>query len=231
MQRCSAAKAIRVLVADSNHMQSQLLTSALRRRPEFHVNSCELTHNAVLASVGSNPIDLALMNPGRDLSVVRSLHLAHPHIRKILLVEISDPNIVANAFRAGARGLFCFTESPFRLLCRCIHCVHEGQLWISNEQLEYLVEGLSQVPSLRVLNSSGFKLLTAREEQVVALVADGLTNRHVARELGLTENTVKKYLFRIFDKVGVSSRVELVLYAVTRGSAKTAEWVPAPLQQ
>ncbi|MBV8050760.1 MAG: response regulator transcription factor [Acidobacteriaceae bacterium] len=74
-------------------------------------------------------------------------------------------------------------------------------------------------------------MLTAREEQVVALVADGMTNRDVARELGLTENTIKKYLFRIFDKVGVSSRVELVLYAVTRGTVQSAEWVPAPLQQ
>ena len=100
-------------------------------------------------------------------------------------------------------------------------------MWASNRQLEYLVETVTQVPSLRVVNSNGGKLLTGREEQVVALVADGLSNRDVARELGLTENTVKKYLFRIFDKIGVSSRVELVLYAVTRGAVRAAEWVPA----
>lgn len=94
-----------------------------------------------------------------------------------------------------------------------------------------MIESLTQVPSLRVVNHNGFNLLTAREEQVVALVADGLTNRDVARELGLTENTVKKYLFHIFDKVGVSSRVELVLFAVTRGAMQNAEWIPTGMQQ
>ena len=64
-----------------------------------------------------------------------------------------------------------------------------------------------------------------REEQVVALVADGLSNRHVASELGLSEHTVKKYLFRIFEKLGISNRVELVLYAVSHGSLQAAEWV------
>jgi DNA-binding NarL/FixJ family response regulator len=225
------SKVIRVLVADSNQMQNQLLTAALRRRPEFRINSCELTHNAVLTSVAGNSIDVALLNAEKDISVIRSLHLAHPRVRKILLVENPDRSAVANAFRAGARALFCFTDSPFRLLCRCIHCVHEGQLWISNQQLESLIESLAQVPSLRVVNHNGFNLLTAREEQVVALVADGLTNRDVAHELGLTENTVKKYLFHIFDKVGVSSRVELVLYAVTRGAVQNAEWIPAPIRQ
>lgn len=65
-----------------------------------------------------------------------------------------------------------------------------------------------------------------REEQVVALVADGLTNRGVASELGLSEHTIKKYLLRIFDKVGISSRVELVLYALSHGENRPAEWMP-----
>ena len=81
------------------------------------------------------------------------------------------------------------------------------------------------MPSLRVLNSSGNNLLTPREEQVVALVAEGLSNRDVASELNLSEHTIKKYLFRIFEKLGISSRVELVLYAVNNGDPRQAEWV------
>jgi DNA-binding NarL/FixJ family response regulator len=81
------------------------------------------------------------------------------------------------------------------------------------------------VPSLRVLNSRGSRLLTAREEQVVALVAEGLGNRQIAGELNLSPHTVKKYLFRIFEKLGVSNRVELVLYAVNNGDPRPAEWV------
>jgi DNA-binding NarL/FixJ family response regulator len=73
-----------------------------------------------------------------------------------------------------------------------------------------------------VLDAGGQTLLTYREEQVVALVADGLSNRDVASELGLSEHTVKKYLFRIFDQLGISNRVELVLYAVHHGVPQTA---------
>jgi DNA-binding NarL/FixJ family response regulator len=84
---------------------------------------------------------------------------------------------------------------------------------------------ISEVPSLRVLNASGNDLLTPREEQVVALVAEGLSNRGVARELSLSEHTVKKYLFRIFEKLGVSTRVELVLYAFNNGDPRQAQWL------
>jgi len=223
----TSSKTIGVLVADSNYMQSQLLASALRRRPEFNVTCCEAKGNAILGTVVDKSVDVILLNAKHGLNTVRTLHLSHPEIAKILLIDGSDRNTVIDAFRAGVRGLFCFSDSPFRLLCKCIQCVHQGQVWASNEQLQYLVETVTHVPSLRVVNSSGLKLLTPREEQVVALVADGLSNRDVARELGLSEHTVKKYLFRIFDKVGVSSRVELVLYAVTRGAIRTAEWVPS----
>jgi DNA-binding NarL/FixJ family response regulator len=78
---------------------------------------------------------------------------------------------------------------------------------------------------LRMVNVLGIKLLTPREEQVVALVAEGLSNREVAHELSLSEHTIKKYLFRIFDKLGISSRVELVLYAVSHGGSRQAEWI------
>jgi len=223
----AASTPVKVLVADSNFMQSQLLIGALRRRPEFRVSSCGLALETIASAMTDESIDVALFAADCDVSVVRSLHLAHPRIAKVLLLDNPDRYSVVNAFRAGARGVFCFADSPFRMLCKCIQSVHQGQIWANNEQLDYLLEILTQVPSLRVVNSQGIQLLTPREEQVVALVADGMTNRDVAHELGLSEHTVKKYMFRIFDKVGVSTRVELVLYAVTRGNARQAEWVPA----
>jgi len=218
------------MVVDSNQMQSQLLVGALRRRPEFRVISCKMEMNSILEATASAAIDVAIVNADRDhgvrdLTMVRRLHLARPNIAKILLLPSYDRDSVVSAFRSGIKGLFCFSESPFRLLCRCIQSVHRGQVWANAAQLQYLLDALNQVPSLRVVNASGKKLLTPREEQVVALVADGLSNRDVAKELGLTEHTVKKYLFRIFDKLGISSRVELVLYAVSHGDHRDAEWV------
>jgi DNA-binding NarL/FixJ family response regulator len=110
-----------------------------------------------------------------------------------------------------------------RLLGKCIQRVAGGQIWANSEQLSYLLDLVSEVPSLPVFNSNGNQLLTPREEQVVALVAEGLANREVAIQLQLSEHTIKKYLFRIFDKLGISTRVELVLYAVHHGDPRQAE--------
>jgi len=151
--------------------------------------------------------------------------VTHPAINKVSLLDNYNRDLVVNAFRSGARGLFCFSEYPFRMLCKCLQSVHQGQVWANNTQFQYLLETVSQVASLRMVNPRGMRLLTPREELVVALVADGLSNREVAQELNLSEHTIKKYLFRIFDKLGISSRVELVLYAVNHGGARQAEWM------
>lgn len=225
--------AIPVLIADSNRMQAQLLTSALRRRSEFRISTCATDVTSVLQALMGTPPRVVIFSLNHSISTagqmatLRGVHLSHPQIAKVLLVESSNRDLAIHAFRSGVRGIFCIADAHFRLLCRCIERVAEGQVWASAEQIRYLLDLVSEVPSLRVLNSRGRDILTPREEQVVALVAEGLSNRHIARELNLSEHTIKKYLFRIFDKLGISSRVELVLYAVNHGAALPAEWLAA----
>ena len=227
----ATSNAIGVLIADSNQTQRQLLVTALRRRPEFHINHCGLEAESIFAAMNENPTDVIMLNGGypndswENTTLVRRLNVTHPGINKVLLLDNYNRDLVVNAFRSGARGLFCFSEYPFRMLCKCLQSVHQGQVWANNTQFQYLLETVSQVPSLRMVNARGMRILTPREEQVVALVADGLSNREVAQELNLSEHTIKKYLFRIFDKLGISSRVELVLYAVNHGGARQAEWM------
>jgi len=225
------ADAITVLIADSNRMQSQLLSSALRRRSEFRISTCPVDIGSILQAVASTTVQVVVLSLNHSASVasqmasMRRVHLSHPAVAKVLLVESYDRELVCNAFRSGVRGIFCISDAHFRLLCRCIQRVAGGQIWANTEQMSFLLELIAEVPSLRVLNSRGQQLLTPREEQVVALVAEGLSNRETARELNLSEHTVKKYLFRIFDKLGISSRVELVLYAVNHGAPLKAEWL------
>ena len=222
---------IDVLVADSNRMQAQLLISALRRRPEFTVTACPMDTSSITRAITAATPRVALLSVSAATSTsdtvmtLRRFHLSHPDIPKVLLVDSFDRDLVVGAFRSGARGLFCITDSNLRLLCKCLQRVAAGQVWINTEQLNYLLEMISEVPSLRVLNSNGNNLLTPREEQVVALVAEGLGNRQIAIELNLSEHTVKKYLFRIFEKLGISTRVELVLYAMNHGDPRQAEWL------
>ncbi|HUC28008.1 MAG TPA: response regulator transcription factor [Candidatus Acidoferrum sp.] len=222
---------ISVLIADSNRMRAQLLTSALRRHPEFRVTHCLLDSVSLpqALTVKVPGVLLLSVNPPTGVTegvmALRRFHLSHPEIPKVLLVDSCDRKLVVSAFRSGARGIFTFTDSNLRLLCKCLLCVAAGQIWASTEQLNYLIDMVSEVPSLRVLNATGIPLLTPREEQVVALVAEGLGNRQIAGELNLSEHTIKKYLFRIFEKLGVSTRVELVLYAVNNGDPLQAEWL------
>jgi DNA-binding NarL/FixJ family response regulator len=93
--------------------------------------------------------------------------------------------------------------------------VSQGQVWASSDELGYLLDIFAQTTPARTLSNSCCKLLTQREQAVVHLVADGLSNREIAMQLKLSQHTVKNYLFRVFDKIGVSSRVELVLCALT----------------
>jgi DNA-binding NarL/FixJ family response regulator len=224
------SSAITVLIADSNRMQAQLLTSALRRRSEFSISTCPADIAQILQAVASNPAKVFVLTLNHSASIanqlaaMRRIHLSYPAVAKVLLVESYDRELIVNAFRSGARGIFCISDAHFRLLCRCILRVAGGQVWANTEQMNFLLDLVSEVPSLRVLNSNGRQLLTPREEQVVALVAEGMSNRDIARELNLSEHTIKKYLFRIFDKLGISSRVELVLYAVNHGDPRQAEW-------
>src|SRR5207237_7032349 len=88
------------------------------------------------------------------------------------------------------------------------------QIWANSNELQFLLEAMSEPVPMKFLSASGDALLSAREIDVVRCVAEGLSNREIALRLSLREHTVKNYLFRIFDKLGVSSRVEVVLYAL-----------------
>ena len=92
-----------------------------------------------------------------------------------------------------------------------------GEVWASRRELYCVFEALTDPASSRVTNVKVSNPLTKREEEVVRLVAEALTNREISRQLKLSENTVRNYLFRIFDKTGVSSRMELALRNLHQG--------------
>jgi DNA-binding NarL/FixJ family response regulator len=91
--------------------------------------------------------------------------------------------------------------------------VHEGQVWANNQQLQFAIEVLTESAPSAIVDAKGAHLLTKRELSVVQLVAEGLSNRDISHQLRLSEHTVRNYLFRIFNKVGVSTRLELAIYA------------------
>ncbi len=215
---------IRVLAADNTSMNTQLLVEALARDTQISMAGSAAKAPEILAWTRKERPDIALVSlrQGEDatagFSLCREICAGSPSTRVIMLLDSSERSAVIDAFRSGARGVFCRTE-PLKLLAKCIVCVHQGQVWASSEELHYLVDAVSEPVPMRFATVGGKSLLSARELDVVRCVAEGLSNREIAQRLTLREHTVKNYLFRIFDKLGVSSRVEVVLYALSGGNS------------
>jgi DNA-binding NarL/FixJ family response regulator len=211
---------VRVLIADESLMGCQLLENALTHsRFRFEVVACASSRSEIMRYMSADSIEVALVSEGLQegsfvgFQVLSELRASFPCTRVVILLRFAVPDLVVDAFRAGAKGVFCKTE-PIQALCKCIRAVHAGQIWANSDQLNWTVEALAKATPLHLTNALGRHLLAKRENEVANLVSEGLTNRGIAEKLGLSEHTVSNYLFRIYEKLGISSRVELVLYVL-----------------
>jgi len=213
------AQRIRVLVVDSSRIHTELLAEALQKDRRLDVISAHSSvevldrarqHGADVAAISTYLDD----TPHRGLEVLRGLRSAQPNVRGVMLDSVGRETVL-EAFRAGARGIFNRCES-IQALCKCVRCVYEGQIWARAEHMGYAIEALASTPTVRATNARGFNLLTVREMEVVRGLAEGLTNREIADQMGLSHHTIKNYVFRIFEKLGVSNRVELLFMTLSQ---------------
>ncbi len=212
---------VRVLIADADAMGGQLIASALKRcRDQFDVVALASSEQEVLHHSHGKKPDVVVLGtaldegPNSGFAVLEKMRATQPSVKCVMLLHSLDRDIVVQSFRSGARGIFS-RRDPFKSLAKCIRCVHDGQIWVNNEQIEYILEAFAPVKP-RLAKTNGMSLLTPREQAVTALVAEGMKNREIAQALQVTDHTVSNYLYHIFDKLGVSSRVELILYALSR---------------
>jgi DNA-binding NarL/FixJ family response regulator len=218
----SRVRPIRVVTADSNQMACRLLTEALNKQAGLSVIASSVDYQSLRQTMERLKPDVALISASMADGPLRTEKCAGtgsdtaPPCPWVLLLDESEPHLVVAAFRAGARGVFSRAQSDISLLAKCVRRVMEGQIWVDNRQMLYLLDAFTANGNGQHKTQAGQPRLTPREESVVRLVVQGMVNREIAEELQLSEHTVKNYLFRIFDKLGVSNRVELALYAVAR---------------
>ena len=213
---------ISVLIVTADNMTSELLKNAFARgRKDFAVETTTGSSQKVISELAGRKPNVALIceelqdGPQAGFKVLKKLRDSHNRTAPIMLVQQSTPECVVEAFRQGARGIFCRSQC-LKDLSKCIRIVHQGQIWACTKDLEHMLAALIHMKPLKFNNADGAPILTRREEDVVRLVADGLRNREIALRLDVAEHSIRNYLYRIFDKLGVSSRVELILYAFSQ---------------
>jgi two-component system, NarL family, nitrate/nitrite response regulator NarL len=201
-------------------MSSDLLATALTRDKNYQASAVQSAN--LLESMAAREVQLVVI--GADLNqntktgfdLAHTVRRMHPAVPIVILLNQSTPDSVVTAFRSGAQGVFSRQQSMSDFL-DCVEHVGNGLIWAGAQETTFLLEAFSSIPSPNMSMAADSSPLTIRELQVAKGAARGKTNKVIACELGLSEHTVKNYLFRAFEKLGVSNRVELLFYLTLRG--------------
>jgi DNA-binding NarL/FixJ family response regulator len=213
---------IRIVLADDHPIVLQGLLHLFERHAEFDVVACCANAATALDAVRMHHPDVALIDlrmPGTGrrenggLDLLSALAAESTTCRRIVLTAAVAPDEVMEILRLGASGLILKDSPPERLL-ECVRHVHAGEQWLDPDTASRALRDVVDRDSLRGGLSHA---LTAREVEIVRMAAQGLRNRAIGEQLGISESTVKVHLYNIFQKLDIEGRVELVLWAQQHG--------------
>jgi len=153
-----------------------------------------------------------LLKEGSGMDVLRELREPEAPTKTIMLTACIERNQIVEVIQLGARGIV-LKELAFDLLVKAIRCVMTGQYWVDRGRISDLAETLFRVMRDSASPARSAFGMTPRERQIVAAVLSGYTNRGIAQKLSISDQTVKNHLTAIYNKIGVSNRLELALCA------------------
>jgi DNA-binding NarL/FixJ family response regulator len=205
----ATAGSIRILVADRHPLFRFGARELLRRQRDCLVVGEGETAEQTVALAQAVSAAIVLLDwalSGSAIDVLTRLHATD--VRTIVVAGAMSRSEITMAMRLGARGIITKDAAP-ELFVKCVRAVAAGELWLPRSVLAQVVNALSESawPAMTPAR------LTQREREVIELVATGESNRNIARLLSITEDTVKHHLTNVFDKTGVSNRIELTLFA------------------
>ena len=223
--------AIRIVIADDHPLVRDGLRRLLELQPGFTVvGEAPDGFVAVQLTKDLNPdvllLDLAMPRMN-GLDVLKELANTATQVKTVLLTGAIEREETVEVLRLGARGVV-LKESPTELLYKCIRAVMKGEYWVGRDRVGDLMESLRRIEHVPAREAAPASRLTPRELQVIAAIIEGATNKDIGKKFGLSEQTVKNHLSNIFDKLGVSNRLELALYTVHHRLLDGVTVDPAP---
>src|ERR1039458_7646315 len=219
----SSAK-IRIVVADDHPIFRDGLCKLLALEEDFEVVAQAQDGRHVLEVLQQHEPDILLLDlkmPGLDgLSTLQRLQVGKNKTRVIVLTASDDKNEFVQAMKLGTSGIV-LKQTATELLIKSIRKVHAGEIWLDSHTTQAVIrqfvaneEPPQTPPPTSQVRDRERSPLSQREREIVALVAQGFKNKEMAEKMFISEQTVKNHLHNIFDKLGVSDRLELALYAI-----------------
>jgi len=207
---------IRIVIADDHPIFRDGLRRLVEYEPEFELAGEAANGLDALEVISKAKPDILLLDLAMPklsgIEVLRKLSRVRLAMKTIMLTAAIEQPQITEALRLGARGVV-MKESATQLLVKSIHCVLEGQYWVGRDNVSGLIAALQKADIPREAPAETYHL-TAREREVINAIVEGFTNKEIASRYKISERTVKHHLSNIFDKVGVSNRLELALFSV-----------------
>ena len=221
----SAGKVIRVMVADDHPVVREGIQKLLDLEDDVDVVAVASDGREVIEGIKETKPDVILLDlkmPGMDgLAVLQTLQHLNLDVKTIILTASEDKNEWVQAMKLGCSGIVV-KQTPPELIVKSIRKVFEGEIWLDSHTTAAVMRQFAAPTDNGGGAGSrgggrGRSPLSNREREIVALVAQGYRNREMAEKMFISEQTVKNHLHNIFDKLGVSDRLELALYAIHKG--------------
>jgi len=220
---------VRIIIADDHPIVRDGLKKLLLLEEDFEIVGEASDGREVLERVQELDPDVLLLDlrmPNLDgLSALQALQQTNKRTRVIVLTASEDKNEFVQAMKLGCSGIVLKQTAP-DLIVKSIRKVHAGEIWLDSHTTAAVMRQFqtgTDASGMATGKGRERSPLSAREREIVALVAQGYKNKEMAEKMFISEQTVKNHLHNIFDKLGVSDRLELALYAIHKGLHLTGE--------